>query len=64
MQIVLETVLPKTFEKEALCPIVFKNSSLDLFFKSTRCPVTFGTAIRTLTRCGLYDSSVCFLLWK
>lgn len=55
---VLETAVPKTFEKEALSSVVFKNRSPDLFSKSTHCPVTFGTGIRILARGGLYDSSV------
>lgn len=58
MSIVLETVSSKTFEKEALSSIEFKNSSPDLFFKRTHCPVTFGTEIRALTRNGLTNSSM------
>lgn len=38
---------------------MFKNSTPDLFFKSTHCPV-FGTGLRILIRNGLYASSVCF----
>lgn len=50
----LETVLLKTSDMEALSSVVFKNSSPDLFFKRTHCPVTFGIVIKALTRNGLY----------